>query len=65
MTTSDKERLLCYAAGILGSTIANPLHDSGVPDWLLRRSIQQASKLIEYVFDDTKLSEILNEKAPK
>lgn len=63
MTTNDKERLLCYAAGILGSTIANPNHHVGVPDWLIKRSIRQAAMLIDCVFDDVKLEGILNENA--
>lgn len=60
-TDSEKERLLAYAAGILGSTVANPNHHVGVPDWLIRRSIRQAALLIDCVFDDVKLKGILNE----
>lgn len=59
MNVNDRERLLCYAAGILGSTLANPNHTSGVTDWLIKRSIRQASELIDSIFDDGKLTEIL------
>lgn len=59
MTNNEKERLLCYAAGIVGSTISNPNHHSGVPDWLIERSIRQAHKLINSVFDDDELKRIL------
>lgn len=65
MTNSEKERLLCYAAGILGSTLANPNHTSGVTDWLVNRSIGQANHLIDCIFDDVKLKEILNEYETK
>lgn len=59
MTQNDKERLLCYSAGILGSTLSNPLHDTGVTDWLIERSIKQAAKLIDCIMDDEKLEVIL------
>jgi hypothetical protein len=62
MTQNEKERTLCYAAGIIGSTIANPNHNVGVPDWLLKRSIRQAVKLIDMIMDDDKLNAILSEK---
>ena len=61
MTLNEKERLLCYAAGLMGSTLANPNHTHGMSDWLVKRSIRQAHKLINSVFDDVKLAEILNE----
>lgn len=61
MTVNEKERLLCYAAGLLGSTLANPNHTTGISDWLVKRSIRKAAMLIDCVFDDAKLAEILNE----
>lgn len=57
---SNKERLLCYAAGIIGSTLSNPNHTGGVQDWLIERSIRQANLLIETIYDDAKLKEILS-----
>lgn len=63
MTTNEKERLLCYSAGIMGSILANPLHDSGLPDWLMKRCIRDANKFIGIIFDDAKLNEVLNEKS--
>jgi hypothetical protein len=59
---NEKERLLCYSAGIIGSTLANPNHNVGLPDWLIKRSIQQAAKLIDTIMDDSKLNAILSEK---
>jgi hypothetical protein len=66
MTLSEKERLLCYTAGIIGSTIANPQYGQlkgglEVSDWLIARSIKTASKLIDTIMDDEKLKEVLNE----
>jgi len=65
MNINEKERLLCYAAGIMGSTLANPNHHDGVTDWLIRRSIRKAHKLISVVMDETKLNEVLNEDEGK
>jgi hypothetical protein len=62
MTQNEKERLLCYSAGIIGSTLANPNHNVGLPDWLIKRSIRQANKLIDMIMDDDKLNAILSEK---
>lgn len=62
MTTSERERLLCYAAGILGSTIANPNYGQpDVQDWLINRSVRAANKLIGVIFDDAKLKEVLKD----
>jgi len=57
---SEKERLLCYSCGIIGSTLSNPNHNVGVTDWLIERSIRQANKLINTIMDDDKLDAILN-----
>ena len=59
---SDRERLIAYSAGIIGSTLSNPNHNQGVTDWLIERSIRQANKLIQTCYDDEKLAEILKEK---
>lgn len=60
MTQSEKERLLCYAVGILGSKLANPYYTGDLcPDWLMRRSIKAANKLISTIMDDEKLQEVL------
>jgi hypothetical protein len=56
--TNEKERLLCYAAGILGSTLANP-GNIYPPENLIKQSIRAAQKLIDVIYDDAKLSEIL------
>lgn len=66
MTQSEKERLLCYTAGILGSTIANPNYGrTEVPEWLIHRSIKAAYKLIYTIMDESKLQEVLkNENQP-
>ena len=57
---SEKERLICYAAGIMGSILANPGNIYN-PTGLLGRSIRAAQLLIDTVYDDEKLKEILNE----
>lgn len=59
MTLNEKERLLCYAAGIIGSKLANPNYTGGVEDWLIRRSIRDANKLIQTIMDEEKLTEVL------
>ena len=58
---SSKERLLAYAAGILSSMVANPNHQPFVSDFDIKSSIRKASLLINCVFDDNVLMEILNE----
>ncbi len=60
--SSEKERLLCYSAGILGSMLsARNENESTVHDWMVRRSIKAANKLISLIGDDVRLQEILNE----
>lgn len=56
--SNEKERLLCYAAGILGSTLANP-GNVYPPSALIKQSIRAASELIETIYDDKKVQEIL------
>lgn len=56
--SSDKERLLCYSAGILGSTLSNP-GNVYTPEQLIKQSIRAAQKLIDVINDDMKLVEIL------
>lgn len=58
---SEKERLLCYSAGILGSYLANPTAPLDVPEWLMKRCIKKANQLITMIYDDDKLQEILND----
>lgn len=55
---SEKERLICYAAGIMGSILANPGNIYN-PEGLLNRSIKAAQLLIDIVYDDEKLAKIL------
>lgn len=56
---AGKERLICYAGGILGSMVANPIRRQ---DWdvLRHQAIVQAQLLIDEVYDDEKLKEILS-----
>lgn len=55
---AGKERLLCYAGGILGSMLANP---NCRYNWqhCHEQAIRQAQILIDTVYDDEKLKEIL------
>ncbi len=55
---SERERLLCYAAGIMGSTLSNP-GNIYEPAALIPRSIRAAKMLIDTIYDDAKLKEIL------
>ena len=55
---AGKERLLCYAGGILGSLLSNP-NNSHTPASLIAGSIRTAQRLIDTVYDDEKLKEIL------
>lgn len=57
-STADKERLLCYAAAILSSKLSNP-NNTYTADGLAPICIKQAAHLIESIFDDSKLQEIL------
>lgn len=58
---SEKERLICYAAGIMGSILANPGNIYN-PSGLIPKCIRAAQLLIDTVYDDVKLAEILKEK---
>jgi hypothetical protein len=58
---SEKERLICYSAGIMAAIIANP-GNVYTPQGLVPRCIRAAQKLIDTVYDDEKLAEILKEK---
>lgn len=55
---SEKERLLCYAAGILQAQLSNSTNTS-TPRALIKSSIRTAQELIETVYDDKKLAEYL------
>jgi len=57
----DRERLLAYASGILGSTLSNP-GNIYTAEQLIGTSIRTAQKLIDIIFDDKKLDEVLNAK---
>lgn len=58
---SEKERLLCYSSGIMGSILANPANVY-TPQGLIPRCIRAAQKLIDTVYDDKELEEILKIK---
>jgi hypothetical protein len=61
MNINQKERLLCYAAGILNSKLANPNYQGGVENWLIQRCIRDANRLIDTIMDDEKLLKVLKE----
>lgn len=58
---SKKERLLCYASGIMGSILANP-GNIYTPKGLAPRCIRAAQMLIDTIYNDELLTEILKEK---
>lgn len=58
---SEKERLICYAQGIMGSILANP-GNIYTPKGLMPRCIRAANELIQTVYNDELLAEILKEK---
>jgi len=60
---SEKERLLCYSAGILGSTLSNP-NNKYQPKDLIKYSIRAAYQMINTIYDDKLLKEIIDEKTP-
>jgi len=55
---SERERILCYAAGIMQATLSNP-NNVYTPEGLVGYAIKAASKLIETIYDDDKLEEAL------
>lgn len=55
---SERERILCYAAGIMQATLSNP-NNHFTAEGLVKYSIKAASKLIETIYDDQKLEEAL------
>ena len=61
MTTNERERLLCYAAGLIGSYMAGPQNTLGlvVEPWMIKRAIRAANEMITIIYDDVKLAEIL------
>ena len=61
LTNSERERLLCYSAGIMQATLSNP-GNVYTPEGLISYSIKAAHKLIETIFDDQKLEEALKSK---
>lgn len=58
MIDAEKERLICYAHGIMCATLSNP-GNVYTPEGLISYSLKAATKLIETVYDDQKLSEAL------
>lgn len=57
---SDRERLIAYAAGIIGSTLSNG-GNVYTAEQLMKPAIRAAHKLIETIYDDEKLKAILSE----
>ena len=55
---NDKERLLCYASGILGSTLANP-NNTYTATQLMGPAIRDAYRMISTIMDDDKLKKVL------
>jgi hypothetical protein len=55
---NEKERLLCYAAGILQAKLSHPGNPYSV-EGLIPSCIRDANQLIETIYDDKKLTEIL------
>lgn len=60
-----KERLLCYAAGLLGARLSNPNHTGMVTEWNIKFAIIDATRLINSIYDNEKLKEILKPKEEK
>lgn len=58
---SNKERLLCYSAGMLQAKLSNP-NNTYTAENLIPSCIRAAQKLIDTIYNDVKLSEILKEK---
>lgn len=56
---NEKERLLCYAAGILGAKLSNPGNIYNV-EGLIAGCVREANMLINTIYDDEKLTEILS-----
>jgi hypothetical protein len=56
---NEKERLLCYAAGILGARISNPNNVYSV-EGLIPSCIREAKMLIELVYKDGESDERSN-----
>jgi hypothetical protein len=55
---SEKERLLCYAAGIMQATLSNP-NNVYTPEGLIGYSVKAAQRLIDTIYDEEKLKEAL------
>lgn len=57
---SEKERLICYSAGILQAKLSNSITTQfSSPETLMRSSIKLAQLLIDTIYDDDKLNEVL------
>jgi len=57
---SEKERLLCYSAGIFDAMLSNSVTTQfQTTDGLMRQSIRLANEMIHAIYDDEKLAEIL------
>lgn len=61
MTTNERERLLCYAAGMIGSILANP-NNTYSAEQLMPSCIRNANRMIEVIYNDKALKEILEER---
>jgi hypothetical protein len=57
---SDRERLIAYASGIIGSTLSNP-GNVYTAEQLMKPAIRAAHKLITTVYDDVALEAILKD----
>lgn len=57
---SDRERLIAYASGFIGSTLANP-GNVYTAEQLMKPAIRAAHKLITTVYDDVALEAILKD----
>lgn len=60
MNMNERERLLCYSSGIVGSILSNP-NNTFTSQQLIRPAIRSASKMIATIYDDKLLAEILSE----
>ena len=57
--SNEKERLLCYAAGLLQAKLSNPNNTYSV-EGLIPSCIREAKQLIEAVYED---GEVQNERS--
>jgi len=57
-TNSERERLLAYSAALLSSKLSNP-NNTFTARGLVPSCIREAAYMIDCIFDDEKLKEIL------